>query len=267
MTLSDDDRAFALKGEPLVFKDICLIYPKKLNEIFAREVGIKKFYQYLNLVLGTKPSLNPEAQEFEGKREEVKQLNIIFEGLSPLEFLLFNYKADDENKILIQKAFQFFTKERVLFLEEKKEIIIGPIEDSHIINEQNYYDFRSIIQHLYWMPIDEVYEINSNDDERTRELKRKLQRGKEAVDKVKAKSKQDGDGTSIVDIIASLPIKVGSLNILNVWDLSYYAFYDQLKRYNLSEQYDTNVRAALAGAKIESKKLKHWIRNIEKIDE
>jgi hypothetical protein len=32
------------------------------------------------------------------------------------------------------------------------------------------------------------------------------------------------------DLIASLPLNDCGLNILNIWDVSYYAFQDQLKR-------------------------------------
>jgi len=32
------------------------------------------------------------------------------------------------------------------------------------------------------------------------------------------------------DLIASLPLNNCGLNILNIWDITYYAFHDQLKR-------------------------------------
>ena len=48
----------------------------------------------------------------------------------------------------------------------------------------------------------------------------------------------------------------------NIYDITYYAFQDQLKRMGWRDQYDINSRAAMAGAKIDKKQLKHWMRSI-----
>jgi hypothetical protein len=50
--------------------------------------------------------------------------------------------------------------------------------------------------------------------------------------------------------------------MLNVWDLTYYAFQDQLKRMSWREEFDINTRASLAGAKLDKNKLSHWIKSM-----
>ena len=48
----------------------------------------------------------------------------------------------------------------------------------------------------------------------------------------------------------------------NVWDLTYYAFQDQLKRMSWREEFDINTRASLAGAGLDKNKLSHWIKTM-----
>ena len=56
------------------------------------------------------------------------------------------------------------------------------------------------------------------------------------------------------------------LNIENIWNITYYAFHDQLKRMGWRDQFNINNRAALAGAKLKKSQLKHWIKSIASDD-
>ena len=82
----------------------------------------------------------------------------------------------------------------------------------------------------------------------------------EAKKKIK---KRDGESElELSDLIASLTIGSNTYNMSNVWDLTYYAFQDQLKRMSWREEFDINTRASLAGAKIDKNKLSHWIKTM-----
>ena len=52
----------------------------------------------------------------------------------------------------------------------------------------------------------------------------------------------------------------------NIWDITYYAFHDQLKRMGWRDQFIINNQAALAGAKLKKDQLKHWMRSIASSD-
>lgn len=91
----------------------------------------------------------------------------------------------------------------------------------------------------------------------------KLARGRQQVANLKSGSGGE-DSTTLADIIGSMAVAIPGLNMLNIWDLTYYSFYDQFQRYQQKEMHDSNVRAALAGAKIPKDKLKSWIRPIQK---
>ena len=67
---------------------------------------------------------------------------------------------------------------------------------------------------------------------------------------------------TIVVQLVSPDSELGKWFILNVWDLTYYAFQDQLRRMSWREEFDINTRASLAGAKLDKKKLSHWIKSM-----
>jgi len=58
-----------------------------------------------------------------------------------------------------------------------------------------------------------------------------MRANREKVRKAKAKqSEKEGTDLKLSDLIGSLTINNCNLNIINIWDISYYAFHDQLKR-------------------------------------
>jgi len=264
MTLTENDKGFALRGFPILFQDLFFIYPRTLGDIFDRSIGLFTFFQYLKLVTGERPTLESLPEEVQ-KMEEVKDFLAAVSKVSNFDFLFFQAEKDPEALLSLRKAFRFFVGEDVIFSTETKEIIVGAMADRHTISEANFSSFCSTIRQLYWIEEDAAIEDLSTDDPRTRAIKEKLRKARETVAKIKAKEREAGDAT-ITDLIASITIKIPGINILNVWDLSYYAFYDQLKRLNYAEEYDVNIRAALAGAKVDKHKMKHWIRNIGSIN-
>lgn len=89
--------------------------------------------------------------------------------------------------------------------------------------------------------------------------------GRKKVAKAKkkeAKKKGEGGDLELSDLIGSLTIGSNSYNLTNVWDLTYYAFQDQLKRMGWHEEFNINTRASLAGAKLDKNKLSHWIKSM-----
>ena len=83
----------------------------------------------------------------------------------------------------------------------------------------------------------------------------------------KAKKKQqEGSDLKMSDLIASVAVGNCDLNIENIWNITYYAFHDQLKRMGWRDQFNINNRAALAGAKLKKSQLKHWIKSIASDD-
>ena len=90
---------------------------------------------------------------------------------------------------------------------------------------------------------------------------------REKVARAKAKQrKQSGSDIQFSDLVGSVAAGNCGLNIKTIWDITYYAFHDQLKRMGWREQFDINNRAAMAGAKLKKSQLKHWIKSIASDD-
>ena len=105
--------------------------------------------------------------------------------------------------------------------------------------------------------------IYDNDSPATRKLKMQMRANREKVKRAKAKqAAQSGTDLKFSDLIGSLTINHCNLNIGNIWDITYYALHDQLKRMGWRDQFNINHQAALAGAKLDKKQLKHWMRSI-----
>ena len=106
--------------------------------------------------------------------------------------------------------------------------------------------------------------INEDDSPRVRALKEQMKKNREKVAKAKLKKNSNNpeEGVSFSDLLGSVTINNCGLNMNNIWDITYYAFQDQLKRMGWRDKFNINNQAAMAGAKIKKKDLTHWIRKI-----
>ena len=73
--------------------------------------------------------------------------------------------------------------------------------------------------------------IYDDDDPATKRLKLQMRKNREKVRKAKAaKAAQEKSDMKMSDLIGSMALNDCGLNIANIWDITYYAFHDQLKR-------------------------------------
>lgn len=250
MTLTDDFTLKCMKGSPVFLDDICAIYPRKLGDIV--DIGYSTFLKYINLFNMEKPSL-----------QEVKdnELSALLNKLDDFQYFLFMVNIDSESNQLAKNAFNFFTHEQVIFSLEQEEIIIGPPQERHLMVAEDFYNFRKILRRMYFLDVskDDIV-IEEDDDPRVRAIKKKLLERKKKLKK--AKTKDNDSNVEFSDLIGSLTLNNCGLNMENIWNITYYAFHDQLKRMGWRDQFNINNQMALAGAKVDKEKLKHWIKSI-----
>ena len=253
MNLTDTETLKFLKGDPILLDDICAIYPATLGEIVTE--GYDKFQQYLGLITSTKPVSKP------GDDSEVKKM---LEQLSDFQYLLMVAAIDKEVNEILKQAFMFFCHEEVMFSLEPAQVVFGPIEEKHLLTEEKFYDLQRILRRMYFIDQEgEEIVINENDPPAVRKLKQKMRENREKVRRAKAKqAAREKSDLKFSDLIGSITINNCGLNIINIWDITYYAFHDQLKRMGWRDQFDINNKAALAGAKLKKNQLKHWMRSI-----
>lgn len=256
MNLTD---SFILKcqcGSPVFLEDICAIYPATLREII--NFGYDKFQRCLDILLMEKPVLDK-------KDKEVAQL---IKELSDFKYFLVLVSMDKEINQKAKEAFRFFTHESVSFSLEPAQIIVGPLEEKHLLTEEKFYEFQRILRRMYFIEQEgEEIIINEDDDPRVKAMKKQMIENRKKVAKAKAKQKQQtGTDLHFSDLIGSLAINNCGFNMVNIWDITYYAFHDQLRRMGWRDQFNINNRAALAGAKLKKSQLKHWIKSIASDD-
>lgn len=257
MNLTDDEVLKFLKGSPIFIEDICAIFPPTVGAIV--DEGYENFQKYVSVLTATKPTT---------QYDKDKELKDLMKKLSDFQYILLMANLDPQIHTLLKKGFRFFTHEDALFSLEPAQIVIGPIAEKHILSEDEFYYFQRLIRRMCFLETEEDEIIIYDDDpEITKRLKLQQRDRREKLRRAKAKeAKKNGTDLKFSDLIGSITLNDCGLNIINVWDISYYAFHDQLKRMGWRDQFNINQRAALAGAKIEKSQLKHWMRSIADSD-
>lgn len=257
MNLTDDEVLKFLKGSPIFIEDICAVFPPTVGAIV--DEGYENFQKYVSVLTATKPNT---------QYDKDKELKDLMKKLSDFQYILLMANLDPQIHTLLKKGFRFFTHEDALFSLEPAQIIIGPIAEKHILSEDKFYYFQRLIRRMCFLETEEDEIIIYDDDpEITKRLKLQQRDRREKLRRAKAKeAKKNGTDLKFSDLIGSITLNDCGLNIINVWDISYYAFHDQLKRMGWRDQFNINQRAALAGAKIEKSQLKHWMRSIADSD-
>jgi hypothetical protein len=176
--------------------------------------------------------------------------------------------TDLEVNTTLKRAFKFFTHENVVFSTTPAQIILGPLKEQHLLTEEKFYDFKRILKKMYFLDSDEEeIIIYDTDDAATKKIKMRMRENREKVRKANAKKNSQGKSDlKFSDLIGSITINNCGLNMVNIYNITYYAFHDQLKRMGWRDQFNINNRAALAGAKLKKSQLKHWMRSIASSD-
>lgn len=253
MNLTDDEILKFQKGTPVLFDDVCAIYSPTIGEIV--DIGYSKFQQYLGILT----SLKPDAKE-----SKDKELKKVLDEITDFQYVLMMTALDNEVNNLTKEAFRFFIHDEVIFSLDPAQIIIGPIEEKHIMDEDNFYDFQKILRRMCFLEQEgEEIIIHKDDSIAVKNMKLQMRKNRERVRKAKAKqAAREKSDLTFSDLIGSITINNCGLNMENIWNITYYALQDQLKRMGWRDQFEINNRAALAGAKLNKKQMKHWMRSI-----
>lgn len=234
------DRLKLLAGLPIPMSDsTCFIYPSTLKNI--AQLGVETYFKYINLCTITKSDIEKITKE---------------KDLEPFDFIFINCAFKEEFKNEFVEALKFFTKENVLFLKEIESFSIGPFEESRLLTRDNFKEFQSIIysQNFFDGPVK-----SNGENESARLIKQKLEKSRSKIAKIKNTYSEQ---IELADLISALAVK-SSLNIFEIWNISYYTFNEQFKRMRLLEQYDTGLQSIMAGADPKKVKLEDWIKKIQ----
>lgn len=135
---------------------------------------------------------------------------------------------DAPTNLLAKKAFRFFIHEDINFSLEPAQIVVGPVEEKHIMDESKFIEFQRILRKMCFMDrdADEII-INPDDSPAVKRLKMQMKANREKVRRAKAKkAERDKSGLKFSDLLGSITINNCGLNMANIWDITYYAFQD-----------------------------------------
>lgn len=253
MNLTDDEVLKFQRGSPVLLDDICAIYSVTVGEIV--DIGYSKFQQYLGILTTTKPLANPKNDD---------EMNQLLDQITDYQYILLMTQMDKEVERLLKLSFNFFTHEDIQISLDPPQIIIGDSESQNILSEEKFYDLQHILRRMYFLEQEgEEIVINPDDDAAVKRLKLQMRANRDKVRRAKAKQAQrEKSDLNFSDLIGSITINNCGLNMDNIWNITYYALQDQLKRMGWRDQFLINNQAALAGAKLKKNQLKHWIRSI-----
>jgi len=226
---------------------LCTVYPVTLRQIAT--VGAKNFYSYLNVF-----TLNKEDVDEYFANEQMDM------DLTPFQFLLVMTQMDSQYYITVQEAFKLFLHEdNFTLLRQNEAIVLGDINDNRVIDSEMFEVIKKIVEASNILDTESSEaRMDNPSDAKAAQIIKKLKEGKKMREKAKGNS-----SLSFSDLVASLAAGGNGLNILNVWDLPYYAFNDQFKRMQMREEYENTYRSLLAGADPKKVKLRYWVDTIQ----
>lgn len=253
MNSIDDKILKFLCGLPVMYKDVCLVKSPFIKDIAAE--GLSNFYQYLSYITLKKPDVKET------------ELHKILEPLTDLDYLILRAQMEPKERGIIVSAFEFFTGDKPTFLTSPSQIVLGDVSEKRILNENNFSGFQDLVVLACAMrdPKEAKTEIEllDTDTPKVRELKLQMLKGRQDREKAKRRAKENSNNKSDIelsDLIGSLAIGCDSYNLLDIQNLTYYAFQDQLRRMSWHEEFNINTRASLAGAKLDKNKLSYWVK-------
>ena len=244
-----------LLGFPIQFKDICKVYPPKVNDV----VGNDDFMIYQSLFVMTQEELD----EAYLKDENVTQVP------TPFQYLLMNYYQDEEMRERIEEAFTLFVHEPVTIIPEIEMLLIGKseeelnpdvdLESPKLLTEENFFEFQNTIRISMGMDLAKVPDPEEeNLDPRIKRYKMKVKEHEKIVNKKKSKS-----APTLGTLLAAICCMGIGLNPLNIGEMSYACVQWLIGMEQQKEEYDVDIRALLAGADSKKVKPKYWIKNLD----
>lgn len=241
MYCKEDLELKLLRGKPIDI-GIGTIYPLTLDEI--NQIGYSKYNFYITLLLIDKDSL--------------KKADVDISDFSSFDIIYQICLVDKQFKENYFNMLEIFFKETIQI--GNGFFYFGNLNEKRIIFRDN---FNQIIEILK-----QINNITTKDEElnpadaRAKEILEKRKKAREIVAKVK-NAEDNNEPLTLADLVSILCANGNNINLLNVWDLTFYQFNNQFNRMKMLEDYDINIRSLMAGADPSKIELKHWMSKIK----
>lgn len=227
-----------------IYVDKIPVYSPLLIDIADLDNDIETYSQYINYFILRKEDL----------REEIKPKENI-EGYDLILYLITTIMGFEE---FFLKALFYFTK-----IEFKREYQIiyndivfqsaeNEIDEPIELNRNNFDDFVKAIKYVTCVEVQDEVEMD--------EFDRLLAEREKVVLEAQNKGKEQPTFIDLVSAVANM--KSNGLNIINIWQLNIYQFYEQLQRGQMAEQYHIAIQEILAGVNPDDIEVKSYFTKI-----
>lgn len=252
-----------LANEPVII-DNYKLYPKRLRDIVR--IGYDNYNIYLSLFCINEETLNKFINGIKESNEKYKP--------TYLGYLNYLYVKSNYDRTVID-ALTFFTGEKFYHNKSGFFYYIGKVIDPITLMEKDYAYilddniFKQITQIIKIQSclLDEQIEVTKDNpaNSHVQALLEKRRKAREKLKKAKQNSGEDDDeGLTLYDLASIVASNCNGINILNVWDLNFLQFNDQLNRMKMLEDYNVNIQSLLAGADSKNINLVHWMSKIKR---
>lgn len=238
-------------GEPVLFKNICYIYPPTVNDVITN----KRYSQFIQTLTLTQEDI----WDMMAEQEKTKEESI---PPTPYEMLMLNAFYSEDLKKVIQEALSFFTKEEVRVLSDEKLILfagnieeVTQVNDLRILEEQDFFDFQNTIREA--IGSEPIAPPDPDEDPRVARIKAR------ARQRDRVKQKKGIGGINLSTSMASLCCMGLGINPLNIGEISYASMMLLIRTYQEQEKYRVDMQLIAGGADSKKIKPKYWIRNLK----
>ena len=217
-----------------IFVDNITIHSPKLIDI--AEVGIKNYQEKVSsCIIDKKVLANPI-------NNDIDDYDV---------FLMFLIQHNEFITDFLDSLY-FFTKQKFEVVEQNNDLLFFCEEIT--LGRHNYKDFVNSIKIANCIEGVETGEELDEFDRRVLEAEKKL----------KEKENENAEHVPFKDLVSSVAnMGDNNLNILNIWDLNIFTFYDQLKRGQKKEAYFIALKQLLAGVEPKDVKLEYYIQKLD----
>ena len=245
-----------LSGLPYNF-GLCYLYPPKLKDLAT--LGELQYKTYLSVITFDKSDI-PTSRTSAIPQEEL-------DAIDTFDIICVNCNSSEEYKTKFEEALQYFIKEEVHFISDGISglFYIGEKFDERFITRNNFSEMKAIISKMCCLEKTEeediMADLNIEDPIEYERIKQIRLRLKKAKARQSAEEKSNvGSDITLSDLISALCGISPNLNILQVWDLSIYQFYNQFQRVKLVDDYRIQFQSAMAGATVDD--ITHWLTKL-----
>lgn len=224
-----------------------------LNEVF--DLGLDKYLEYLQSIIIDISELDLSEDFLEGKEFSDYEIFIILIMTSP----------DFKNTFF--EAMQYFTDD-IFVIEGSVILSLKKIKDEEgreeltfhqVMTEEFWLELRKVLTLAHWQEEPKRYDYANA---KAKAIMAKLKKNKEEVQRIKAKRGQSSS-LDLYELIGSVCSHSNSYNLFNVWNLTYYQFFDHYYRLNINDNYHFSLQSILAGADPKKVKVEHWASSIK----